>query len=109
MQKIFYVLAFLFGITAALAQDYQNANTTPVSCGAGPQPTVVVPFRIRNAITMTVPSGGTTVYVSSSSSMTTSTGFPIYGGASLTWQPYNGPVYCLVGSGTQNLNISETF
>ncbi len=96
--------------SAAFAQDsgfVTNLNTPPVSCGS--TATLLAAQRVRNAVTITVPPGGVTVYVGSSLGVTVANGFPIYANAALTLQPYNGPVYCVVATGSQTVNFVESF
>ena len=106
MRTLFLFLALIFSDPAS-AQFYQYLNTPQVSVGT--VATQVVAARARNAVTVNVPLSGATVYCSSSSSVTTSTGFPITAGASYTFQPYNGPVWCIVASSTQTVYAGESY
>ena len=84
----------------------QNLNTPQVPCGSSA--TLAAAQRTRNAITLAVPAGGATVFVGGAG-VTTSTGFPVGAGFSLTLQPFNGPVYCVVATGSQTLEVLESW
>lgn len=101
-------VAALLAATAADAQPFpsQNLKTNQVSCGTSA--TLVAPMRYRNGITIKVPSGGATVFIGAAG-VTTSTGFSIDASAAMTLQPYSGPVYCVVATGTQTVSYAETF
>lgn len=93
---------------SAYGQDFDAKNFTAYSSTCTSSASIAAAARYRNAITMTVPVGGATVFVGPLG-VTTSTGFPIAAGGAFTLSPYSGPVYCVVSSGSQALNIAETF
>ena len=110
LRKVLLALALL--ALAPTAQAQQNTNITrlnspPITCAVSA--TLLVSPRYRNAVTIIVPNGGATVYVGSTNGVTTGNGFPIVAGAALTLQPYNGALYCIVGSGTQVISPLESY
>ena len=103
---LIWALAFLLVLGEnARAQNTRFLNTPAVTCTA--TATLLVAARQRTVVTIAPPSGGSTVYVGSSNAVTTSNGFPVVAGGSLTLQPYNGPLWCVVSSGTQSTNVLE--
>lgn len=108
MKRLLALLLLLAG--PAEAQYIQNLNTVSVTVGT--TATLVVPARTRNAVTVTVLTGGSTVFCGSTSAVTasgTGVGFPIAASTALTLQPYNGPVWCIIGSSTQAVKAIESF
>ena len=82
----------------------QNFAASAVSCLT--TPTLVVPARARNAVTVTVPAGGAVVYIGGPA-VTTSTGFDLNPLTALTINS-SAAVYCIAGS-TQTLKVAETY
>jgi hypothetical protein len=101
-------LAALLLVSPTQAQFIQNLNAPNVSCTTAAS--LIVPQRLRSAVTIGNPSSSTaTVYIGSTSSLTSATGFDLVPGATITLQPFNGPVYCISASGSQSVNVVETY
>lgn len=100
--------AVLLAASPVYSQPFptQNLNTNQPSCGTSA--TLVAAARFRNAITIKVPLGGSTVFIGGPN-VTTTTGLSIDAGAAMTLQPYAGAVYCVVSSSTQTVSFAETF
>lgn len=110
LKKVLLAAAFLALASVADAQNsgrIQTLSGSTITVTAAP--TLIVSPRDRNAVTLSNPSGGVTVYLSSNSAVTTATGFPLATGQALTLQPFNGPVYGIVASGTQSFYEAETY
>lgn len=110
MRRLLLALALCAGFGGADAQqitDYQNFAPTVITCAA--TATLAAVNRARNAVTLSTPTGGATVYVGQTAAVTVANGFPIAAGAALTLQPYGGAIYCIVSTSTQMLNVAETF
>lgn len=109
MRRLLLALALCAGFGGADAQQQFNQNlaTSAPSCAATAT-VAAVQRTTRNAVTMTVPSAGATVYIGPNPLVNTTTGFPIVAGAALTVN-YGGQVFCIVATGTQTLNVVETF
>lgn len=84
----------------------QNLTTSQVSCGTSA--TLISSPRYRNAITIKDPTGGVTVFVGAAG-VTTTSGLGVDPGTAMTFQPYAGGVYCVVATGTQTVNVAETY
>lgn len=109
MQRLLVALgAFLLAAISASAQQLptQNFSATQVSCGT--TATLAAAARYRNAVTIKVPTSGSTVYIGPAG-VTTTTGFSVDGGTAMTLQPYAGAVYCVVATGTQTVSVGQTF
>jgi hypothetical protein len=108
---LIWALAFLLVLGEnARAQNTRFLNSPAVTCGA--TATQLVVARQRNAVTVAPPSGGSTVYVGSNANVAASganIGFPIAAGGAMTFQPYNGPLWCIVSTGTQSTNVVESY
>ncbi len=105
---LIWALAFVLALGQnARAQNTKFLNSPAVTCAA--TATLLVAARQRNAVTVAPPSGGSTVYVGGTSGVTTSNGFPVVAGGALTLQPYNGPLWCVVSTGTQSTNVVESY
>ena len=100
------VLALGFGAADAQQQTYYNNATSQITCQSSA--TLVVASRVRNAVTVVVPSSGSTTYFGGPS-VSSSSGVAIAAGNALTLQPYSGPLYCAVSSSTQAITVIETF
>ena len=99
------VLALGFGAADAQQQTYYNNATSQITCLSSA--TLVVSPRARNAVTVAVPSSGSTVYFGGSA-VTALTGVAVGAGLAMTLQPYSGPLYC-VTAGSQSISVIETF
>lgn len=62
---------------------------------------------IPRQIILSVPSGGSTVYVGGAA-VTATDGFPVLAGGALAVELVNEPLYAIVASGTQAINILAT-
>ena len=110
LRKVLLALALALALSPASAQQNTNVlylSSPTVTCAASA--TLRAAARYRSSITISPPAGATTIYVGYSSAVTTSTGFPLVAGSSLTLQPYNGAVYCITASGTQAISPLESF
>lgn len=58
-------------------------------------------------VIITVPSGGSTVYLGDASVNTTTLGFPVVAGATFTWPLAGESIYGRVASGTQAVTVAE--
>jgi hypothetical protein len=58
-------------------------------------------------IIITVPTGGSTVYLGDASVNTSSLGFPVVAGATFTWPMASESIYGIVASSTQVVTLAE--
>ena len=110
LKKVLLALALCLATPIAGAQNAgQILNLNGPSVTVGTSPTLIVAARVRNAVTLYVPTGGATVYIDNNNQVTTSNGFPLVAGQALTLQPYNGAVWGVVSSSTQTINELESY
>ena len=106
MRLMFFLLTLIFSGPAG-AQFV--GTSTRRRCRLGPWRRRWLRLALATQWESTCRLGGVTVYCNASPAVTTSTGFPITAGASYTFQPYNGPVYCIVASSTQTVYAGESY
>lgn len=58
-------------------------------------------------VIISVPTGGSTVYLGDASVNTSTLGFPVVAGASFTWPMAGESIYGIVASSTQTVNVAE--
>jgi hypothetical protein len=58
-------------------------------------------------VIITVPSGGSTVYVGDATVNTSTLGFPVVAGGVFTWPMSSESIYGIVASGTQVVTLAE--
>lgn len=58
-------------------------------------------------VIITVPTGGSTVYLGDASVNTSTLGFPVTAGSVFTWPLASESIYGIVASGTQTVTIAE--
>jgi hypothetical protein len=78
---------------------------------AGTAVALVTPVPPGAQVTLTVPAGGSTVYIGNGTNLTTANGYPIGAGQSVSWTTRSNTsaivdyVYAMTGSGTQALGL----
>lgn len=77
-----------------------SVGTTATLLLAAGRGTVDVP----QSVVLSVPSGGSTVYIGGEN-VTTASGFPVVAGATLSLDVIGEPVYGIVGASTQDVNV----